>query len=136
MNEKSARMKKLKEAIRQASVYQEKLPVYREMGDKKYRFKKAMDKYKEAHEGDLKLFYRARRVLKEAGMPPEFSQETVDAWRKELVSLQAEYEAEYAELKPARAAQMKMSHIQYCVNRVIQKDERPQEKQKEKSVER
>lgn len=136
MNEKSARMKKLKEAIRQASVYQEKLPVYREMGDKKYRFKKAMDKYKEAHEGDLKLFYRARRVLKEAGMPQEFSQETVDAWRKELVSLQTEYEAEYAELKPARAAQMKMSHIQYCVNRVIQKNEQPQEKQKEKSAER
>lgn len=69
-------------------------------------------------------------------MPLEFSQETVDAWRKELVLLQAQYEAEYAELKPARAAQMKMSHIQYCVNRVIQKDEQPQDKQKTKSSER
>ncbi|MCD7917652.1 MAG: hypothetical protein LUF84_04210 [Clostridiales bacterium] len=86
----------------------------------------AKAKYQAEHESKLKLFYRARRILKEAGIPPEFSQETVDAWRKELALLQDERAAEYAEFKPLRDEQRQMSHIQYCVNRVIQPEPQTQ----------
>lgn len=136
MKEKSARIDVLKKALGQVSVYKENLPVFREMGNKKYRFKKAKDKYTAEHESELKLFYRARRILKEAGMPPEFSQDTVDAWEKELALLKSEYEAEYAKLKPLRAEQQKMSHIQYCVNRVIKSEQPQQEQQRIKVAER
>ncbi|MCD8150356.1 MAG: MobA/MobL family protein [Clostridiales bacterium] len=136
MKEKAARRKILKEALGQVPVYKENLPIFREMGNRKYKFKSAKDKYKADHESELKLFYRARRILKEAGMPPEFSEETVEAWRKELAALQTDYDAEYTELKPLRDEQQKMSHIQYCVNRVIQQNDPSQQKQKTKSVDR
>ncbi len=70
--------------------------------------------------------------MKEAGMPPEFSRETVNAWKKEFATLKAEREAEYAKFKLLREDPQTMPHIQYCVNRVIK--QRPecfqQEKQK------
>ncbi len=120
----SKRMKILKEAIDQVPVYQKNLPVFQEMGNKKYKFKQARDKYKVDHEGELKLFYRARRILKEAGMTEEFSPDVVRSWRKELTSLQSEYEKEYAALKPEREEMQKLSHIQYCVNRVLNPNEK------------
>lgn len=136
MKAKSVRMKTLKEALDQVPVYKENLPVFQEMGKKKYNYKKTKAKYQAEHESELKLFYRARRILKEAGMPPEFSQETVDAWMKELALLQDERAAEYAEFKPLRDEQQKMSHIQYCVNRVIQPEPQMQEKRRVNTAER
>lgn len=136
MKAKSARMKTLKEALDQVAIYRTNLPVFQEMGKKKYNYKKTKAKYQAEHESELKLFYRARRILKEAGMPPEFSQETVDAWKKELALLQDERAEEYVEFKPLRDEQRQMSHIQYCVNRVIQPEPQTQEKQKTNTVER
>ncbi len=122
MKAKNARMKILREAIRQVPVYKDNLPIYQEMGKSKYRYKTAKDKYRADHESQLKLFYRSRRILKEAGMPAEFSQKVVEGWKEELEKLQSDYEKEYAKLKPVREEQRKMSHIQYCVNRVIKED--------------
>ncbi len=136
MKAKDSRIKLLMEAIQQASVYQKELPIFMELGKKKYQFKKAKEKYKAEHDAQLKSFYRARRILKEAGMPSEFSTEMVAAWQKEIQRLQKEYEAEYEKLKPIREEQRHVSHIQYCVNRVINPKEKQTEQQKNNSINR
>lgn len=132
MKMKSARMKVLKEAIDQVKVYQENLPVYQEMAKPKYKFKKALAAYKDQHEGQLKLFHRARRIMKEAGMPEHFDPAVMTAWRKELAQLEREYEAEYAQLKPVREEQQHFSHIKYCVDRVLNAGNQPDHEQAKK----
>lgn len=129
MKMKSARMKVLKEAIDQVKVYQENLPVYQEMAKPKYKFKKALTAYKDQHEGQLKLLHRARRIMKEAGMPEHFDPAVMTAWKKELAQLEHEYEAEYAQLKPVREEQQHFSHIKYCVDRVINAGSQPEHEQ-------
>ena len=132
MKMKSARMKVLKEAIDQVKVYQENLPVYQEMAKPKYKFKKALAAYKDQHEGQLKLFHRVRRIMKEAGMPEHFDPAVMTAWRKELAQLEREYEAEYAQLKPVREEQQHFSHIKYCVDRVLNAGNQPDHEQAKK----
>jgi len=88
------------------------------MAKPKYKFKKAKDAYREQHDGELHLFYRARRVIKEASMPDHYDPTVMQAWQKELAVLNRQYTEEYARLKPIREEQQKLSHIQYCVERV------------------
>ena len=135
MKMKSARMKVLKEAIGQVKVFQENLPVFQEMAKPKYKFKKAKAAYREQHEGELKLFYRARRVIKEAGMPDHFDPVVLAAWKKELAQLETEYSAEYAQLKPVREEQLKLSHIRYCVDRVMSAGQQQEQTQQRKKPE-
>ena len=63
MKAKSARMKELQELIRQAENYKRLKPVYDELNGIKW--KKQREKFETAHDADLRLFYTARRILKE-----------------------------------------------------------------------
>lgn len=119
MRVKSDRMKLLKDAISQYKIYKENLPVFLEMNQPKYRFKKAKEAYKEAHEGQLKLFYRARRILKEAGLEEPFDAKQIKNLQKELNQLEVDYAKEYDMLRPLREEKNQLQHIRYCVDRVI-----------------
>ena len=136
MKDKTGRMKKLKEAIGQVKIYQENLSVFQEMGKPKYRFKKAKAAYQEQHEGALKLFYRARRVMKEAGMPDHYDPAMLQAWKTELAQLETEYSAEYGQLKPLREEQRKLSHIRYCTDWVLKEKNREKHQTKDQEMQK
>ena len=141
MKTKSGRMKELKEALRQVDLYKENLPIYQEMAKPKYRFRKAKASYQAEHEGQLKLFYMARRIMKKAGMPDCFDPAVAAAWKQELAKTRQDYDAEYAALKPLREEQQYLSHIQYCVDRVLRENEQTadveeQQKKEEQKMER
>lgn len=123
MKAKAERIRQLKEAVGQAKVYKEQLPVFQEMVKPRYKFKKAKDAYREQHDGELRFFYRARRVTKEAGMPDHYDPAVMVAWQRDLPRLNLEYNEEYARLKLIREEQQKLSHIQYCVERVCKASE-------------
>lgn len=89
------------------------------MNQPKYRFNKTKDAYKEAHDGQLKLFYRARRILKEAGLEEPFDAKQIKSLQKELNQLEVVYAKEYDMLLPMREEKNQLQHIRYCVDRVI-----------------
>ena len=136
MKSKSRRISQLKEALRQVEFYKENLPIYEEMLKSKYKFKRAKEAYKEKHEGQLKLFYIARRILKEVGMPEKYDPVVVASWKRELSQLQQQYDAEYAELKPLREEQKKYSDIQYYVHKAVQARNEEEQTKEQQSVKR
>ena len=127
MKAKSARMKELQELIRQAENYKRLKPVYDELNGIKW--KKQREKFETAHDADLRLFYTARRILKEklGGKPI-----TLTAWKQEYDRLQAEYAKLSPQYKPLREDLMKMRRVQYCVDRVLQRRQPEQEAPKKK----
>ncbi len=136
MKSKSKRISQLKEALRQVEFYKENLPAYEEMLKPKYKFKRAKEAYKEKHEGQLKLFYIARRILKEAGMPQMYDAVVVASWKRELSQLQQQCDAEYARLKPLREEQKKYSDIQYYVHKAVQARNEEEQTKEQQSVKR
>ena len=115
MKAKSARMKELQELIRQAENYKRLKPVYDELNGIKW--KKQREKFETAHDADLRLFYTARRILKEK---LDRKPITLAAWKQEYDRLQAEYAKLSPQYKPLREDLMKMRRVQYCVDRVLQ----------------
>ena len=97
MKSKSARMKKLQELIRQGENYKRLKLVYDELNG--INWKKQREKFETAHDADLRLFYTARRILKEKldGKPV-----TLPAWKQEYNRLQAEYTKLSPQYKPLR----------------------------------
>lgn len=116
MKAKSARMKELQELIRQAENYKRLKPVYDELNGIKW--KKQREKFETAHDADLRLFYTARRILKEK---LDRKPITLAAWKQEYDRLQAEYAKLSPQYKPLREDLMKMRRVQYCVDRVLQR---------------
>ena len=127
MKAKSARMKELQELIRQAENYKRLKPVYDELNGIKW--KKQREKFETAHDADLRLFYTARRILKEK---LDRKPITLAAWKQEYDRLQAEYAKLSPQYKPLRADLMKMRRVQYCVDRVLQRRQPEQEAPKKK----
>jgi len=119
MKASSERSRLLKEALFQTEIFQKNLSVFLEFQKPGYRFRKAAEAYKEAHESELKLFYRARRILKEAGMQDTLSEELISKWHRELAALDRNYAADYEKLIPLRKKLQQLSHIRYCVERVL-----------------
>ena len=127
MKAKSARMKELQELIRQAENYKRLKPVYDELNGIKW--KKQREKFETAHDADLRLFYTARRILKEK---LDRKPITLAAWKQEYDRLQAEYAKLSPQYKPLREDLMKMRRVQYCVDRVLQRRQPEQEAPKKK----
>ena len=127
MKAKSARMKELQELIRQAENYKRLKPVYDELNGIKW--KKQREKFETAHDADLRLFYTARRILKEklGGKPI-----TLTAWKQEYDRLQAEYAMLSPQYKPLREDLMKMRRVQYHLDRALQRRQPEQEAPKKK----
>ena len=91
----SARMKELDSLIGFAEDYKDKKPIYDHLNG--IKFKWLRDRYAAEHDDELRVFYQARRKLKEA-VPSGKSQ--TGAWRKERAQLQQDYAAMKADLKP------------------------------------
>ena len=108
---RSARMKELQELLRQAEHYERTKPIFQEMN--KLPWKDKREKFREAHDGDLRLFFAARRVLREklGDQPIE-----PEAWKKEYAQLQQEYAEASAGYKPLREDLMQLRKIQHWVD--------------------
>ena len=63
MKKKSAMKKELQELIREGENYQRLKPVHTELNN--IKFKKQREKFETSHDAELRLFYAARRILKE-----------------------------------------------------------------------
>ena len=68
-------------------------------------------------------------------MPDHFDPAVLTAWKKELARLEAEYSDAYSQLKPVREEQQKLSHIRYCVDRVMTARQQPEQAQFRKKPE-
>ena len=93
------------------------------------KWKKQREKFETAHDADLRLFYTARRILKEklGGKPI-----TLTAWKQEYDRLQAEYAMLSPQYKPLREDLMKMRRVQYHLDRALQRRQPEQEAPKKK----
>ena len=82
MKKKSARIKELQELIREGENYQRLKPVHTELNN--IKFKKQREKFETSHDAELRLFYAARRILKEKldGKPI-----ALKAWKQEYAQL-------------------------------------------------
>ena len=82
MKKKSARIKELQELIREGENYQRLKPVHTELNN--IKFKKQRGKFETSHDAELRLFYAARRILKEKldGKPI-----ALKAWKQEYAQL-------------------------------------------------
>ena len=101
MKKKSARIKELQELIREGENYQRLKPVHTELNN--IKFKKQREKFETSHDAELRLFYAARRILKEKldGKPI-----ALKAWKQEYAQLKTEY----AELSPQHKPRPGGSH--------------------------
>lgn len=126
---KSARMKELQELIRQGENYFRLKPVHDELNGIKW--KKQRERFKADYDSELRLFYLARRILREklSGKPV-----AVKDWQREYESLKAEYAELSKQHKPLRDELIKLRGVQYHVNRVLSEhteERRPQPKSHE-----
>lgn len=112
-------MKKLTDLIRYAENYKRLRPIYDEMNG--IRFKKRREAYKQEHDGDLRLFYLARRKLGDHA-----SGKTIPLadWRKEIKTLQTEHDKKYAELKAIRVEYRRLSKIKQNLESALHEDKR------------
>ena len=122
MDKKSQRMKELQKLMEQAENYAQLKPVYDEMNAIKWKGKR--ENFKEAHAGELRLFYMARRKLEE-----HFSFDgklPITSWRKETAKLRQEYDAAHAEYKPLRDELVKLLQVKNCVDTALRQQEQLQ----------
>lgn len=117
LNAKKSRSNELKELLRLAKVYKENQPIYEEWTG--IRFKKRKDAYREVHRSELDYYQYAKRKLAEAGMEKGYDSELVKKWKSESSRLANSYEADYARFCTIREEKNAVSHIRYCVDRVI-----------------
>ena len=121
MDENAKRRKELADLLQQAENYARLKPVFDELNAIRWKGKK--EKFKETHEGDLKLFYMARRKLKdhftEDGKLP------ISAWRWEDAELEQKSSDAYAEFKPLRDDLDKLLQLRYCVNTAMEQRAQP-----------
>ena len=127
MKEKSARMKELEELIRQGENYQRLKPVHTELNT--IKFKKQREKFEEAHGADLRLFYAARRILKEKldGEPI-----ALKAWKQEYAQLKTEYAELSPQHKPLREEVIRLRQVQNAVDTALRHKEQPKDIQRKK----
>ena len=127
MDKKHRRMEELQDLLEQADCYARSKPVYDQLNA--IRWKGKREQFKAGHEGDLRMFYMARRKLGKY-FPPE-GKLPLSTWRKEYGRLRQEYEAEYAEYKPIRADLMKLLQVKSCVDTARRQRERTLERRRD-----
>ena len=116
MKKKSARIKELKELIREGENYQRLKPVHTELNNAK--FKKQREKFETSHDAELRLVYAARRILK--------------AWKQEYAQLKTEYAELSPQHKPLREEVIRLRQVQNAVDTALRRREQPQAVQRKK----
>lgn len=122
---KSGRMKELRELLRHAGNYERLRPFYDKMNT--IHFKGTREKFRQAHDGDLRLFYVARRHIQEATDPN--GRYSVKAWREEYTRLQKEYAEESAQLKPCWDDLVQLLLVKHDVDTVMRNRQREEQSQ-------
>ncbi len=127
MKKKSARIKELQELIREGENYQRLKPVHTELDN--IKFKKQREKFETSHDAELRLFYAARRILKEKldGKPI-----ALKAWKQEYAQLKTEYAELSPQHKPLREEVIRLRQVQNAVDTALRRREQPQEVQRKK----
>ena len=100
------RSKELRELLRYAELYNRFKPLHDQLNAIKWKPKR--ERFKSEHESELRQFYLARRKLPDGIHVAE--------WQRELVTLERENDAAYAEYKALRAELTKLLDVKYCVD--------------------
>lgn len=114
----SSRIRELEALIRQADIYAKNKPIYENLNA--IHWKSRRDAYAQEHDGELRLFYAARRILKEklGDKPP-----TVKVWKEELETLRQSYAEQAPRLIPLRDELLKLSQVQHNVDLLLRERE-------------
>lgn len=132
MDGKRARMKELDGLLEQAERYRELKPIHTQLNAIHRQGQR--DKFKAAHEGELRQFYMARRKL-ESHFTPE-GRLPLTKWRKERDELQQAYQQDYAKYKPIREDLMKLYQVKSVVDTARRQQEQTQTKRQDRDMER
>ena len=127
MKKKSAQIKELQELIREGENYQRLKPVYTELNN--IKFKKQREKFETSHDAELRLFYAARRILKEKLDRKPIA---LKAWKQEYAQLKTEYAELSPQHKPLREEVIRLRQVQNAVDTALRRREQPQEVQRKK----
>ena len=127
MGGKRERMEELKDLLEQAERYRERKPIYDQMNAIHRQGQR--EKFKAAHEGELRQFYMARRKL-ESHFTPE-GKLPLAKWRIEYGKLQQEYQEEYAAYKPIREDLMKLYQVKSTVDTARRQQEQTQRRDRD-----
>lgn len=114
----SSRICELEALIRQADIYAKNKPIYENLNA--IHWKSRRDAYAREHDGELRLFYAARRILKEklGNKPP-----TVKVWKEELETLRQSYAEQAPRLIPLRNELLKLSQVRHNVDLLLRERE-------------
>lgn len=127
MKAKSARKKELEDLLHCAHIHQELKSVYDEWNSIKWKGRR--EKFEVEHERELKMFRMARRKLEKRrssdGKIP------IQIWRKELASIQQEYQEEYEQYKPMRDDLAKLLRVKNCADTALRQQRQGPEKRQE-----
>ena len=132
MNTKQARMKELDGLLEQAERYRELKPIHTQLNA--IHRKGQREKFKAAHEGELRQFYMARRKLE-----PHFTPEgklPLSKWRTERGKLQQVYQEDYAKYKPIRDDLMKLYQVKSTVDTARRRQEQAHTQRRDRDMER
>lgn len=131
LDRQTDRMKELRRLNSDLDTYERLKPVYDKL--QTFKFKRSREKFKEEHEGDLRLFYIVRRRLKE-----EFKEDKPD--RKKIVTeyarLEAAHEKTYARFQPIREEFQRLWRIRSNLRSALQLEEPTPEQKLQKLAEK
>lgn len=131
LDRQTDRMKELRRLNSDLDTYERLKPVYDKL--QTFKFKRSREKFKEEHEGDLRLFYIVRRRLKE-----EFKEDKPD--RKKIVTeyarLEAAHEKTYARFQPIREEFQRLWRIRSNLRSALQLEELTPEQKLQKLAEK
>ena len=103
------RSKELRELLRYAELYGRFKPLHDQLRAIKWKSKR--EQFKAEHESELRQFYLARRKLPDGIHATE--------WQHELVTLESENDAAYAEYKALHSELTKLLDVKYCIDRAL-----------------
>ena len=132
MDKKKSRMKELDGLLEQAERYRELKPIHTQLNA--IHRKGQREKFKAAHEGELRQFYMARRKLE-----PHFTPEgklPLTKWRTERGKLQQAYQEDYAKYKPIRDDLMKLYQVKSTVDTARRRQEQAHTQRRDRDMER
>ena len=117
---------------KQAERYRELKPIHTQLNA--IHRKGQREKFKAAHEGELRQFYMARRKLE-----PHFTPEgklPLSKWRAERGKLQQAYQEDYAKYKPIRDDLMKLYQVKSTVDTARRQQEQAHTQRRDRDMER
>ena len=132
MNSKQTRMKELQALLEQAGRYRELKPIHDQMNAIHRQGQR--EKFKAAHEGELRQFYMARRKLKDHFTPE--GRLPLTKWKTEYGKLQQAYQEAYAKYTPIREDLMKLYQVKSVVDSASRQQEQAHTQRRDRDMDR